>query len=186
MLHGTLGSPEGNWFPWLAGELEKLGHTTFRPQLPKDQTPDNWLHAIGGSVPPDAVIIAHSMSCLTACLYLQSAPAPIRSCFFVAGFARDLPVREPVKSLNLPFVQRSVDWAKVRRNCPKFVCFAGDNDPYVPMDIARDFASKLNAEFIVIPNGGHLNAEFGFTRSPQLLDKILEVLKSSHASSDYF
>ena len=173
VLHGTLGNPEGNWFPWLAGELEKLGHKALRPQLPKDQTPDNWLQAIGESVPPDAVIVAHSMSCLAACLYLQSATAPVRACFFVAGFARDVPVQEPVKSLNLPFVQKSADWAKVRQNCPKFVCFAGDNDPYVPIAIARDFASKLGAELVVIPDGGHLNADSGFTQFPQLLDKIL-------------
>lgn len=52
IFHGTLGSPDGNWFLWLAQELEKLGHTTVRPQLPTPdgQTPENWIKIIGESV----------------------------------------------------------------------------------------------------------------------------------------
>ena len=175
ILHGTLGSPESNWFPWLASELEKLGHKTLRPQLPKDQTPDNWIRAIGesvGDLGSDVTIVAHSMSCLATCLYLQDAKVPISAWFFAAGFAQDLPVREPVKSLNLPFVKAPLDWPKVKSNCHKFICFAGDNDPYVPVDIAHDFASKLSAELIIIKNGGHLNSDSVFTQFPQLLAKI--------------
>lgn len=42
ILRGTLGSPEENWFPWLAEELKKLGQIVVRPQLPtlEGQTPD--------------------------------------------------------------------------------------------------------------------------------------------------
>ena len=57
------------------------------------------------------------------------------------------------------------------------MCFGGDNDPYVPMDILQDFAIKLGTKLIIVKNGGHLNAEFGFTKFPQLLEKINEVLK---------
>ena len=159
ILHGTLGSPEGNWFPWLAGELEKLGHRVLRPQLPKRQTPDSWVKAIGESVEKlggDTVIVAHSMSCLAACQYLQIRATPIHASFFVAGFATDLPVQEPVKSLNLPFVLRPVDWTKIKSNCFKFVCFAGDNVPNVPIVISRDFADKL---YLTILNQTHIEAQ---------------------------
>ena len=37
ILHGTEGSPDVNWFPWLSAELERLGQKTIIPVLP---TPD--------------------------------------------------------------------------------------------------------------------------------------------------
>ena len=178
ILHGTLGSPDGNWFPWLAGELEKLGHKTLRPQLPtpEGQTPENWIRVIGESAEKlggNLVIVAHSRSPLAVCQYLQTRTSPITACFFVCGWRIRLPDTDATYSrLNNPFDDLGADWAKVRQNCPKFVCFASDNDPYVPLDHARDFADKLGAELTIIKGGGHLNAEFGFTHLPQLLDKI--------------
>jgi len=128
ILHGTLGAPGENWFPWLAGELEKLGHQTLRPQLPtpQGQTPEGWRQAIAsavetlGGLGEDLVFVAHSRSPLAV--------------------------------------------------CHQFVCFASDHDPYVPLDIARDFANRLQAEFIIIPDGKHLGS--AYPRFPQLLDKI--------------
>lgn len=186
ILHGTLGKPGDNWFPWLAGELEKLGHRTLRPQLPtpEGQTPENWVKVIAESVQKlggagdKLIIVAHSRSPLAVCQYLQTRTTLIRACFFIAGFAKRLPEKiEPYSRLNNPFDDLGADWIKVRKNCPKFICFAGDNDPYVPLDIARDFAIKLVAEFIVIKNGGHLNSDSGYTRFPQLLDNIKTVVQ---------
>src|SRR3989344_5602382 len=93
ILHGTLGSPNGNWFPWLATELEKLGHAAIRPKLPTPdgQTPDNWIKIISESVERESLIVAHSMSPLAVCQYLETADILVKACFFVSGFANRLP-----------------------------------------------------------------------------------------------
>src|SRR3989344_6493455 len=115
ILHGTLGSPDGNWFPWVTGELEKFGHKTLRPQLPtpEGQTPDNWIRVIGESVaklggPSDQItIVAHSMSPLAVCHYLSTINTFIHACFFVSGFAQRLPdAEEPFPTLNNPFIDK--------------------------------------------------------------------------------
>ncbi|KKW06228.1 MAG: hypothetical protein UY40_C0001G0006 [candidate division CPR1 bacterium GW2011_GWC1_49_13] len=180
ILHGTKATPEDNWFPWLAYELEKIDHQTIRPQLPtpEGQTPENWVRGIEEAVAnvggPDeeTVFVAHSMSPLAVCLYLEKLNRKVRAAFFIAGFAKKVG-KDEIKKLNAPFVAINPNWSKVRANCPDIICFIGDDDPYVPMEIAQDFANKCGAEeLIIITNGGHLSATAGFTKFPQLLEKI--------------
>jgi predicted alpha/beta hydrolase family esterase len=187
ILHGTLGSPKGNWFPWLAGELEKLGQKAVCPKLPtpKGQNPENWVRVIKETVDslggPDeeTIFVAHSMSPLAVCQYLETINTKIKACFFVAGFediAKDQ--IEPYKTLNTPFINRSVNWKKVKKNCEIFICFAGDNDPYIPLNLLEKFSVLCGAkDFVIFPNGGHLNEEYGFTKFPHLLSKIRSELK---------
>ena len=34
ILHGSFGSKDGNWFPWLKGVLDKQGKKVDVPQMP--------------------------------------------------------------------------------------------------------------------------------------------------------
>ena len=52
ILHGTMGSPEGNWFPWLKSQLEN-DYNVYVPRFP---TPDNqsketWCAALRDQAP---------------------------------------------------------------------------------------------------------------------------------------
>ncbi|MCL4382856.1 alpha/beta hydrolase [Patescibacteria group bacterium] len=184
ILHGTLGSPEINWFPWLKDRLEKIGHKVVVPQLPtpEGQDPDNWIKTIKEVVEslggPDTgtVIVAHSMSTLAVCHYLGSIDNKIRACFFVAGFGdrlKDVP--EPYPTLNNPFIDRPINWDKVKSNCSNIVCFVGDNDPYVPLEIGKRFSVLCGAKkLLVIPKGGHFTEKSGYNTFPLLLETIKE------------
>jgi predicted alpha/beta hydrolase family esterase len=185
ILHGTMGSPEGNWFPWLAGELKKLGQTTIRPRLPtpRGQNPEKWtevikkaIESIGG---PDQeiVVVAHSMSPWASCYYLGDIDRQIRAAFFVSPFAEQIEKEEPFHSLIQPFADGKVDWNKVKKNCKDIVCFVGDNDPYVSLAVAKRFQKLCSGKkLIIVPKGGHLNAESGHTKFPLLLETIREEL----------
>jgi len=187
ILHGTMGSPEGNWFPWLAKELEKLGHKTIRPQLPtpEGQNPTEWVKAISEAVEkiggPDeeTVFVAHSMSNWAVCYYLSGINTKIGAAFFVSPFAEQIEIEEPYLSLVQPFADGQVDWKKVKANCKNIICFVGDNDTFVSIDVAKRFVSLSGAKkLIVVPKGGHLNADFGYTTFPLLLGEIKKELKN--------
>lgn len=185
ILHGTMGSPEGNWFPWLATELKQLGHQTYVPALPtpEGQNPENWVRTIAETVrrvrvaSEELVFVAHSMSPLAVCLYLATRETPIRACFFVAGFAKHLPnTPDPYPRLNDPFIDTPIDWSRVQKNCRNMVCFASDTDPYVPLEISQDFARAVEGSLILIPGAGHFGASSGYTQFPRLLDEIKKLL----------
>ena len=54
----------------------------------------------------------------------------------------------------------------------EIVCFYSDNDPYVKFDVEKLFADSISNEQYVIKNGGHINAESGYTE----FEEILKVL----------
>jgi hypothetical protein len=40
LLHGTDGTPDANWFPWLKAKLEAAGYEVWVPQLPDCHEPN--------------------------------------------------------------------------------------------------------------------------------------------------
>lgn len=186
ILHGTEGSPEGNWFPWLSKELEKLGHKTIRPKLPtpEGQSVESWTKVINDAVKnlggPDeeTVIVAHSMSPMAVCHYLVKYDVKIGAAFFVSGFTDYVDELEPYHTVNPRFFDKDFDWEKLKKNCSKIICFAGDTDPYLPQEVLKRFTKLCGAKkFIIVPKGGHLNAESGYTTFSLLLETIKKELK---------
>jgi predicted alpha/beta hydrolase family esterase len=55
--------------------------------------------------------------------------------------------------------------------------YNSDNDQYVPLQKGSELADNLGVELMVVKNGGHLNADSGFTEFPQLLDDIRSLLE---------
>jgi predicted alpha/beta hydrolase family esterase len=74
------------------------------------------------------------------------------------------------KTINFETVKNKLKWAEV---------VYGDNDPYVTQSALKQVADGLNAQPTIIPDGGHLNTETGFTKFPLLID----ILKSKNPDS---
>jgi predicted alpha/beta hydrolase family esterase len=183
IFHGTDGSPDGNWFPWLKTELEKLGHEVFVPKMPTpdNQSVDTWVEATHDQLPfkfdSDTILIGHSLGATWILDALSYPPTkPVKASFLVSGFLEDLG-DEFFDSHNHTFTHFPIDWEKVRTHAGKITIFHGDNDPYVPTAQAEKLAKKLGVKPIFIKNGGHLNAESGYTKFPELLKMIKEIEK---------
>ena len=54
--------------------------------------------------------------------------------------------------------------------------FHSDNDPYVPLEKAKNLAKNLDADLTIVKNAGHFNEKAGYTKFELLLDKIKKEL----------
>ena len=74
ILHGSFGSKDGNWFPWLKNELEKANKKVILPQMPVgvgNQNFENWSRVLDEiNINGDTTIIAHSIAPVFVCKYL--------------------------------------------------------------------------------------------------------------------
>lgn len=180
IIHGTYGSPEENWFPWLKEELEHLGHKVWIPRFPtpENQSLQNWLKIFDGYreyLDEETIMVGHSLAVAFILNIIEELKKPIKAAFLVSGFMSYLGNKK-FDGPNSSFVSPILDWNIVKANCRKFVVFHSNNDPYVPLSKAEFVAKRLGINIKLISNGGHLNAEAGYTRFPELLEEIKKEL----------
>jgi uncharacterized protein len=174
IIHGSIGHPEENWFPWLGQELEKRGYRVFIPAFP---TPDgqsyqSWLEVFKNlTIDKEAILIGHSTGPIFILNALQDMDLKIKACFLVAPFLENLG-NEYFDSLNSSFLAKERDWSDIRSKCHRFFVYYSDNDPYVPEQASLKVAKLLQAEQRQIKKAGHFNEAAGYTSFPQILTDI--------------
>ena len=95
IIHGSYGSPQENWFPWLKKELSKLGHRVFVPQFPIPDSNEEGHHLekwfdefneYKQYLNKDTIIVAHSRGCTFIYHLLPKFNIKINSLFLVGPF----------------------------------------------------------------------------------------------------
>ncbi|MDO8537727.1 MAG: alpha/beta hydrolase [archaeon] len=179
IIHGSQGSPKGNWFPWLKEQLESLECKVFSPQFPaQNQNLNDWLKEfskIEQELDKNSIMVGHSLGPAFIMNVLQKRNSLIKSAFFVAGFTQLLG-NATYDPLNKSFVEKGFDWKKIKQNCKKFYLFQSSNDPYVPLKEAQLLAKNLGEKLIIVEKAGHFMKSDGFARFELLLDEIKKEL----------
>jgi len=178
IIHGTGGSPAGNWFPWLKTELVKLGYEVYVPKFPtpENQSLDNWMKVFDeywDKLDGDSILIGHSLGPAFILSVLEKLDKPIKAAYLVAGFVGFLDNAE-FDELNKTFVDKDFDWDKIKENCGKFVVINSDDDPYVSLEKGRELSGKLGTELVVMNKAGHINSDSGYIEFEFLWGKIKE------------
>lgn len=176
ILHGTLGSPDGNWFKWLKGELEKRGLQVWLPQLPHAEQPslNDWYTFIQKECPfainKDTLIVGHSSGAILALIIAQNNIEKVGAIVDVSVFHDNSLQWEP----NNKLFDQQFDWDTIRQGTNKLLFVHSDDDPYVPLDQAQRVANKCQAELMLIPGQGHFNLEKSedCRQFPKLLELI--------------
>ncbi len=171
ILHGSFGSKDGNWFPWLKNQLEKQNRKVAVPQMPVgvgNQNYENWSKELDKlDINENTTLIAHSIAPVFVCKYLINKQIKVKKLIFVCGFNNYLGIDPDFDVVNEPmFLDNLKD---VKKYCNDIVCFYSDNDPYVKFEVEKEFADTISNEQYVIKNGGHINAESGYTKFEEIL-----------------
>lgn len=168
IIHGSFGSPFGNWFPWLHDFIESDGKQVYVPQFPIGvgfQNYDNWSKLLKyyvslGLVNEDTTIIAHSIAPVFVSKFLTQNQIKVKKLIFVCGFNNYLGINEEYDNVNKTMYFDNLE--DITNYANDIICFYSDNDPYVKYEIEKEFADKIATEQVVIPNAGHINAESGY------------------------
>jgi len=180
IIHGSFSNSQDNWFPWLKQQLSHSGNEVVLIDFPtpQGQNFDIWMHELNkksGEINDQTVFVGHSAGCAFILSVIEKSRKPIKAAFLVSGFVGPLGLE--IDKINKNFAEKDFDWIKIKKNCKKFVLFHSNNDPFVPLQKGKDLEEKLGAEMVIIPNGAHFNSNSGFTKFPQLLEKIFDLVK---------
>lgn len=178
IFHGTLGTPDGNWFQWLKKELEARDITVWLPQLSRAEQPslNEWYRFVKEHCPfpinENTLIVGHSSGAILALVIAQNNMEKIGAIVDVSVFHDNSLQWEP----NGRLFDVQFDWPAIQQGVNELLFIHSDNDPYVPLDQAQFVASSCDAELILIPGQGHFNLEQGdeYKQFPKLLGILVE------------
>lgn len=185
IVHGYGASPNANWFPWLAETLEERGIACDVPNMPDSASPkrEAWLahlRATIGDDPSNTILVGHSLGCIAILRYLEALSSGVRACgaILVSGF--DGPVGYPDVDA---FAEPPIDHARVRASVREgFLVAHSETDPVVPLARGEALREHLDARFLRISDGEHLNmgsrGDFTF---PELMEEIEQMFSSARA-----
>lgn len=174
ILHGSFGSKDGNWFPWLKQQLEANGKFVNVPQMPigvGNQNFESWSKVLNNlAINENTTIIAHSVSPIFICKYIIINKIKVKKLILVCGFNNYLVGDHNFDEVNAPmFIDNYID---VKKYCNDIVCYYSDNDPYVRFEVEKEFADTISNKQYIIKNGGHLNDESGYTVFEEILESL--------------
>lgn len=182
IIHGTNGTPQGNWLPWVADQVESTGNQAIVPRFPtpEGQNLNNWKATFAkevGGLAPDVILVGHSIGVGLVLRLLEESDQPVTGSFLVSGFITTLG-DDFFDPLVESFFQTPFNWKRIKQNAGQVFVYHGTDDPYVPVTQAKQIASELGVEPNLIPNGSHLNEGAGFTKLPQLWHDLKPLLEA--------
>jgi len=185
IIHGWESSPSEGWFPWLKKELEKRDFQTKVPAMPETDYPriDIWVPFLAKLVKnpdKDTYFVGHSIGCQTIMRYLETINGKIGGAVFVGGWVSLTPMairsqedREIVK----PWLEKPIDFEKVKKATRNFVAIFSDNDPFVPLENSKTYKKKLGAKIIIQHNKGHFSGSDNIKKLPVVLRELIKMAK---------
>jgi len=192
IFHGSFGSSDGNWFPYLKNELKKIDQKVLVPQFPvedydaisqigpqvefNNQNLTNWLKFFENKILPKLdkneplCFIGHSIGPVFILHLIKEFKIKLDSAIFVSPFYEKIKFAWQYNKANETFYNPNFNFINLRKYIPVSYIIYSKSDPYVPEENILHFANKMKSSIIEVKDGGHLNAEFDLVKFPLILE----------------
>jgi uncharacterized protein len=179
LFHDAYSGPHKEWLPWVKHELEKVGYAVFAPELPVGpvQSLASWdkiFTPFEKRIDTQSILIGHGIGALYVLNLLARREGMIEKAILVSGFAEKIP-HQGFNYIAKSYLQ-NFDWHTLRQKSQAWYVIHGTDDPFIPFDAGKRLSQNLEARFIPVEEGGHLNQASGFTQNTQVLQAVFEVL----------
>ncbi|TDQ00381.1 RBBP9/YdeN family alpha/beta hydrolase [Labedaea rhizosphaerae] len=128
IFHGTNGTPDVVWLPWLRAQLTNRDYTVTAPHYPtlNVEPIDTFLPKVlaDHTFDADTVLIGHSGGAALLLAVLQHIDTAVAQAILVAGYATQPNTDDE------PVLQDSYDWAAIRSHVRDIYFVNSRNDPY--------------------------------------------------------
>lgn len=124
------------------------------------------------------VLVGHSIGCQTILRYLEGLPRDekVGGAVFVAGWFTLKNLAKEEKEVAKPWLETSIDFAKVKHHTRKFVAIFSDNDDVVPLNNKVMFEHRLGAKTTLEHQKGHFSGSDNIKQLPSALKAVLQTL----------
>jgi leucyl-tRNA synthetase/predicted alpha/beta hydrolase family esterase len=189
VVHGTWGSGEGNWFPWLKQILKNDFIDVLNPTLPDAKVPvyeermEFLEKEYGDKLNQNSIIVGHSSGTITAIHLAEKYKIKklilVSPMFYVdEDYKKKLSEgfnKETAEALSC-LINREVDWDRVLKNVDDFKIIFGENDPYIPVSEFRKYAEDKfgMGNVITIKGYGHFSEA---TNDPKSFNELIPIIK---------
>ncbi|MCF7861418.1 alpha/beta hydrolase [Candidatus Woesearchaeota archaeon] len=207
ILHGRGSAPHKTFIPWLMSELIGREYNVVAPAMPRANFPSfkKWYHELDNlivSYGQPRIFTGHSASTHTIMHYVTDKQLSPEGIYLVAPFQnldhtgiykktayamqeKRLPdlVKKLINKLSImnseSWCRRDLPWDKLKDYQSVLHLYFSEDDYIVPASQIELFVQKLpDAHITVEKNMGHFDTASGTKKYDQLLEDIVDVLKS--------
>ena len=163
-------APEDKWFPYLERELPALGISVINKKFPdavlarkKYWLP--FLETLGAD--ENMILIGHSSGAIAAMRFAETHR--ILGSVLVGAYVSHMNVPDEMTS---GYFDAPWQWAKIKKNQKWIVQFASTDDPFIPIEEAREVHRQLNTEYHEYTDEGHFGSRDNKTEFPEIVDAL--------------
>ena len=171
IFHGTGGSPDVCWYPWLRSRLEARGYAVEVPSYPDINVEPivTFLPKVLSAHAFDAntVLVGHSAGAALLLSILENVETVIPQAILVSGYST------PPNTAEEPVLQSGYDWSKIKSHVRDIYFVNSVDDPYGCDDRqGRAMFDRLCGTQI-IRNEGHFGSPGQDYPTFEMLDRLI-------------